>query len=139
MELIVSRRLHLPETAEELQDGFYFSLWQKRQWPFDSLRNGDTLYLYESLSQRFVWKATARNVQAIEYESLEHVYDWLRKHYGEFDEEQSYLEKPKRHGYCLAFQCDPIEFLDKPKPRHLRLPILGWVRDQQFLRDCGLQ
>jgi hypothetical protein len=48
MRMIVSRRFRFPRTAEELRTAFYFNLWSRRYWPLEALKEGDTLYLYES-------------------------------------------------------------------------------------------
>lgn len=139
MDLIVSRRFGIPRSKLDLEDEFYFNVWKNRWWPFDALRDGATLFLYESPTQVFVWKVKARHVRAMEYETLGLAYDWLHKHYGEFDHNQAYLEEPATRGYCLAFTCDPIELLDLPKPKGLRIPMLGWTKDQNFIKACGLK
>lgn len=139
MDIIVSRRFELPQTPEDLEADFYFSLWQKRNWPFDSLKDGVTVFLYESPTQTFVWKARAKNVRTKKYDSLSDAYKWLQGHYGEFDHDQAYLDEPAKHGYCVAFECTPIELLNLPKPKGLRLPMLGWVNDPEFINECGLK
>jgi hypothetical protein len=138
MRMIVSRRFRLPDTADSLSIAFYFNLWTKRYWPLDALKEGDTLYLYESPTQRFVWEAQAKNVHHTEYDTLSQAYKWLRDYYGEFDERQPYLDRPAEAGYCLAFQCQPVKSLNQRKPPGLPLPMLGWSRDEDLLNACGL-
>ena len=138
MRMIASRRFRFPDTPEDLRKAFYFNLWEKRHWPLDALRDGVVLYLYESPTQRFVWKVRAANVGSTEYDSLAEAYSWLTENYGEFDEGQPYLDAPAKAGHCLAFRCDPLVPLNRKKPRGLRLPMLGWVRDEDFISACGL-
>jgi hypothetical protein len=138
MRIIVSRKFRLPEAAGELEAAFYFNLWSKRYWPIEALREGDTLYLYESPTQRFAWKAKATEVGSIPYESLSGAYRWLTEHYGRFDERQPYLDAPPEAGYCLAFRCRPVKRLDQQKPAGLPLPMLGWSREEALIKACGL-
>jgi hypothetical protein len=138
MTFIVSRRFRLPRTPEDLAADFYFNLWQRRQWPPKEIRVGATLFLYESPTQLFVWKTRVRRVCSMKYDSLGAAYDWLRKHYADFDRAQPYLVQPPERGYCLAFECDPIERLDISKPKRLTIPMLGWVKDPDFIKACGL-
>jgi len=138
MDVIVSRRLKLPRTPLDLKDEFYFNLWQKRHWPYEALKTGDTIFLYESLSRRFIWKTRAVDVRTTEYQSRQEAFQWLQSHYGDFDAGQPYLEGTPEEGYGLAFKCEPIAFLDKPIPKGLRIPMLGWEKDAEFIKASGL-
>ena len=103
-------------------------MWQKKQWPYKELKEGDTLYWYESPSQSVVWRTVVSEVERLEYEDKELVWHFLQERFGEFDTAQSYYLSAPSKGYCLAYKVLPLEKVNYEKPENFSFPYLGWLK-----------
>lgn len=129
MEFIVSHR-HVHETARRMQESYFFNLWSRNLWPLGWVRSNDTLYWYESQSQRILWESRAVNVQTFQYSSKKAAIRELRTrfHDPDLDLDHWYVAQAKSQGYCLAWEIKNPRRLNLPKPTGLHFPQGGWLR-----------
>jgi hypothetical protein len=128
MECITSRGFRLPESADELADGYWFNLWRYKLWPYRELVVGDILYWYESPSQCIVWKTRVADVDRFCYDSKEAVRNWLEARFGSLDAAQPYFVESAEEGYCLAWEVIALQKMSLHKPDGFRFPQQGWLR-----------
>lgn len=128
MEFVTSRRFQLPDSAQEMEERFWFNMWQTQQWPFRELTIGDSLYWYESPAQRLVWNTRVSSIERFTYSTKFEAAQTLRTRFTDLDTEQSYFAEAPERGYCLAWKVTSLERLDLPKPAGFRFPMLGWLR-----------
>jgi hypothetical protein len=143
MDYIISRGFVLPSTAHEFELAFYFNLWNKQNWPYKKLRTEDILYWYETPSKRIVWKTRTVKVEKFAYQSKAYLCERLRSHFGDFDEHQLYIVNAPEHGYCLAYESQPLQRLNILRSDDLRFPQLGWLPTtnklaQEWLSQVGV-
>src|SRR5437870_1962508 len=91
MEYITSRRNYLPESYTEFKDGYWFNLWQRKQWPYQELEIGAILYWYQTPSQSIVWKSLVTDVARFAYRSKSEAHNQLVAQFGNFDASQDYF------------------------------------------------
>lgn len=128
MEFITSRSFALPESEEDLRQGYWFNLWRTRRWPYRELMSGDALYWHDTPSQCIVWKTRATNVERFPYDTKAAVLDRLEKAFGSpLDTNQPYFAHASETGFCLTYTVGPVERLCLRKPEGLRFPQLGWI------------
>lgn len=123
MEYITSRRFRLYKCAHEMRDALWYNMWKKKQRPYEELTKGDVLYWYESPSKRILWKTRVTFVERFQYNAKDEVAQRL-----EIDESEPYFVDAPEQGYCLAFNVEPLQQLDLPRPSGFRFPRLGWLQ-----------
>ncbi len=128
MEYITSKSYVLPESSREFANAVWYNLWSRKQWPYQEIVGGDTVYWYETPSKRIVWKAKLEVADRIQYGSKDEVRDWLVTRFGSIDESQDYFVHAVEQGYCLAYKAGAPERVDLPKPDSIRFPQLGWEK-----------
>ncbi len=128
MAYITSRGRELPADATEMRDALWFNMWQRKLWPYEELLVGDTLYWYESPSGRIVWKSLVSKVDRFQYHDKGSAETRLESKFGSFDTRQSYWLQAPDHGYCLAYEGEPQERTNIPKPGSYKFPRQGWFR-----------
>jgi hypothetical protein len=128
MACITSRGYTLPINGDELTGRLFFNLWQIRLWPCRELVAGDTLYFYESTSQRLVWKTKVADVLRFTYSDKTTAAQQLTAWSDDFNPAEDYFKNARASGYCLAFTVHPVEKLNIPKPKSLPFPQQGWLR-----------
>ena len=128
MAYITSRNFAMPETADEMSDGFWFNLWTRRLWPYHELTSGDLLYWYESPSKIVTWKTEVRQVDQFEYAEKVEASDRLYSVFKGFDQLQPYFVNGPDSGYCVAWNVTPIERVELPRPDDFRFSQNGWMK-----------
>ena len=124
---ITSRAFLLPRSSLVFAKELRYHLWSKKFWPYREVTTGDILYWYESPTKRLVWKSFIHTLEAFPYHSKEELSQKLMS-FSPFDPSEPYFLKAPSRGYCLAYQVTPLQKLDLPKPKGLRIPPLGWLR-----------
>ena len=125
---ITSRGFRLPETANGLEKRVWFNLWRTKQWPYEELMRGDLLYWCESPTKKVVWKSRISELDRFAYTNKGEVSERIRSRLGSIDESETYFQKHPDRGYCVAMKVIAIKRLARPKPDHIRMPQLGWLR-----------
>ncbi len=139
MEYVTSRRFHMPVSAQEMEERFWFNMWRTQQWPLRELAVGDGLYWYESPAQRLVWNTRVSSIEQFTYTTKFEAAQALRTRFTDLDTEQPYFVEAPERGYCLVWKVTPLERLDLPKPAGFRFPMLGWLHlDNEIASQWGL-
>jgi len=126
MEYVISRP-ELPESSEELSADLYFNLWEKKNWPYSKLQQGDILYWYEVHRKCIVWKSRTIEVERFSYKDKNHLRKTLESLFGAYKENHPYVTHASGSGYCLAYKIEPLRKLNIPKPKDIPFPRLGWL------------
>jgi hypothetical protein len=127
VEYVTSRGFVLPDTAAEMAARSWFNLWTRRLWPYHELVPGDTLYWYETPSQRLVWRTRLTDVARFPYQGKAAALARLRAWFGRLDAVEPYLSQAPDAGVCLAYKVRAAERLAVPKPEGFRFPQQGWL------------
>lgn len=136
MKFLCSRIWHAPDEPDPFLDGalWCFHTWERRQWPWFLLTQGDTLYLLHRGLGRITWETRVRQVKRCAYTSrrtaLGILEEWTG---GRRESAPSILKSAPSTGSLLAFECVPRRQLAIPRPRWLSLPRTGWVRDPNLI------
>lgn len=108
----------------ELESLVFFQLSERRLAPYDTLANGDTLYLREEVEHRhcLVWELRAQGVLAEPYASHLDVFRTIQRTYGVNPEDLNlgeYVFGRNQVGFLLAWAMDVIAPLDiaLPEPK----------------------
>ena len=125
---ITSRGYSIPEDWAEFQQAFWFNMWQKRMWPYNEVDVGNTLYWYDSQSQRVVWKSEISELDRFEYATKQELHNRLIDRFAEDPATDPYYADKSEQGYCIAFKVTPLQKLDLPKPDGFKFPQGGWLR-----------
>jgi hypothetical protein len=139
MEYIVSRPYLLPTDADELAQQLWYSLWQKKLWPYKELAVGDILYWYETKSKQIVWRSKVIEVNRSRYTSKEMLPELLGLDRNHPDVAETYTTGKLESGYFLAWKVFPMEKLAWPKPSDLRFPLGGWLRVDEAVAHESLR
>ncbi len=100
---ITSRGYSIPEDWAEFQQAFWFNMWQKRMWPYNEVGVGNTLYWYDSQSQRVVWKSEISELDRFEYATKQELRDRLIDRFAEDPATDPYhLHRQSRQGRLKA-------------------------------------
>jgi len=133
---LVSRGFELPKDEDTMKNNLWFSLWSRKQWPFDKLDIGDFIYWYETPSKKIVWKTCVDILEKFEYKTKGELAERLISCFGEVDFSQSYYVNAPEKGYCLAWKVKPILEVNIPKPPELSVPQLGWLQvDEETISE----
>jgi 5-methylcytosine-specific restriction endonuclease McrA len=138
MEYITSRRNYLPELPTELEDAYWFNLWQRKLWPYQELEVGSILYWYQTPSRSIVWKSVVTDVARFTYGSRSEAHKQLVSQFGNFDPSEDYFINAPEHGYGLAYKVSPLLRMEIPKPRNIQFPRVGWLRIAQEVEQRWL-
>lgn len=139
MKFLSSRIWHAPDTPDPFLQGslWCFHTWERRQWPWFLLTNGDTLYLMHRTRGQIEWDTRVRQVKRCSYTSrrtaLAILDEWTD---GRREDGLSLLRTAPSEGFLLAFECVPRRRLELRRPRWLVLPRLGWIRDPRQIDRC---
>lgn len=128
MEYVASHRL-LFDSREEMNEGYWFNMWQRQLWPYRELFRGDVLYWYHSPSRRILWKSRIDHVERFPYDTKTKVAREVEKRFDvDFYPNPDYFDRAPSRGYCLAWTATHFVKLDLPKPPGLKFPQQGWLR-----------
>lgn len=131
MEYIVSRG-DVPNSAQEMEKYFWFSMWNRRFWPYRGLKVGDVLYWYETKSKRIVWKSCVTKIDKFPYASKEMVAFRLKNSFSLFDYKDEHFVSAAPKGFCLAWKVSDLEKVSFQKPSsYERFPRLGWLNGKE--------
>jgi hypothetical protein len=125
---ITSRGFQLPSDPGEMASTLWFNMWQPRLWPYKELDEGATLYWYCTKERAIVWRSRVIQVERFEYLSKDEVRKRFESDFGVTNLNDSYFDKAKDRGYCLAYKVDSLVPLTVPKPAEVEFPMLGWLR-----------
>ena len=125
---ITSRGYPLPTDTGEMASNLWFNMWQRRLWPYKELKEGETLYWYDTKEQAIVWRSRVAQVERFEYTSKDEVRKRFEAAFGVTGLIDPYFDKAKDGGYCIAYKLDSLVRLDVPKPADLKFPMEGWLR-----------
>lgn len=130
---ITSRGYAILNIGENLQSALWFNMWQKRMWPYKEVNAGDTLYWYDSISQRIVWKSEIETIERFEYRTKQEVRDRLIARFGVDPSTDPYYsdKSESESGYCIAFKVRAKQKLDLAKPEGFNFPQGGWLRGNE--------
>lgn len=67
MEYITSRGFELPTDQTEMESLDWFNMWSNRNFPYYELLVGDTLYWFDTIVQKIVWKTEVVTVDRFPY------------------------------------------------------------------------
>lgn len=138
---VTSRRGLRTKTKSEM-GGVWFSMWQKKLWPYDELERGDELWWHDSSAVQLRWKTKVLRAEPFQYSDLDEAIDRIDTLFGGMtDRGQEYLNGKPNSGYCLAFKVKAIKQADVPRPDDVRFNRAGWERGdrdgiQQWLRSA---
>lgn len=139
MEYIASRGFDLPKAKEKWSTFFWFSMWERKWWPYEELLEGDIIYWYETPHQRLVLKSQVTKVDRFQYSSKDMAARRLREKFHSFDNTDEYFIKAPHKGFCLAWKAKPLQEINLDKPNKLKLPRLGWLRVNQNIATNWLK
>jgi hypothetical protein len=125
---ITSRGFALPTDSGEMGEKLWFNMWQRRLWPYKELDEGDTLYWFDTKEQAIVWRSRVAQVERFEYANKDEVKERFKFSFGLVDLNDTYFDKAKDQGYCLAYKVDSLVRLNVTKPAEIKFPMEGWLR-----------
>jgi hypothetical protein len=132
MEFINSHRTLSGRTATEMVNDYFYNMWAIRKWPYREVLAGDVLYVYESTSQRIMWKAAIKFVERFSYLRKRDAASTFQRIFGDFNT-SDYFEKAPNKGYCLVWTLKRSVRVNLPKPLGLRFPQEGWLRVNEHI------
>lgn len=136
MEFVTSRGYKILPTSKQMEQGVWFNMWVRRNWPYLELNHNDTLYWYETISGCIVWKTAVVEIDKFSYNNKSKAFLRIKDRFCPFDENQQYCLDAPNSGYCLAYTVKPLERVNLPKPTDLKFPMLGWLRiNRNIYRD----
>jgi len=138
VEYVTSHRL-LFGSREEMNDGYWFNMWQRQLWPYREVVTRDVLFWYHSPSRRILWRSRIDHVERFSYQSKIQVAREVEKRFDiDFDPTPNYFDRAPSRGYCLAWTATNFVRVDLPKPRALKFPQQGWLRVSSRLTEGWL-
>jgi hypothetical protein len=122
MEFIISKGRGLPKDKFGMESELWFSMWEKRNFPYKELLNGDILYWLDTKEKRLVWKTEVLNVIRYKYSDKNNI---ERKYKDSMS--KRYFESRPDQGYFLQYEVKVVEKIDVPKPAY-KFNQLAWER-----------
>lgn len=123
MEYITSRGYELPSDKDVMESEDWFNMWRNRNFPYTELLNGDTLYWFDTINQKLVWKTEVVNVVRFPYDNKEEIFDRFKKSLGH----EYYASRPVK-GYLVGYKIKVVKKINLAKPKGFKFPQLGWLR-----------
>jgi predicted restriction endonuclease len=123
MEYITSRGFDLPTNQYEMESFEKYNMWKRKNFPYNELLVGDTLYWFDTNAQRLVWKTEVVSVDRYPYINKRQIFERYKNTLG-----KKYYDSRPESGYYLGYKIKVIERIDIPKPTNFNFPQLGWLR-----------
>lgn len=134
MEYITSRSFKLPTDSKEFEEHDWFNMWQNQLFPYKELLEGDTLYWYDSVQKRIVWKTKISKIVKFPYDSKSEII----KNFKDVSN-QAYFEQAKDKGYFISYKVKVEAKVAYEKPKDFRFPMTGWVKlDEEKHEKWGI-
>ncbi len=128
MEFILSRGFTLPTEKDKMENSDWFNMWKRKQFPYNELLVGDTLYWFDTSLQHLVWKTEISSVERYPYEDKREIFNRF-KDTGHIGVGYSkYYDNSPDSGYLVSYKIKVLERIKIPKPANYRFPHLGWER-----------
>lgn len=133
MEFITSKGVALPKDQEGIETEEWFNIWEKRNFPYKELLEGDILYWFDTIQQQLVWKTRVVQVERFPYGDKNELY---KKYHNSMT--LDYFKSRPEKGYFLHYRVQVIEKLNIPKPKY-SFSQLGWERmdEENYKRWFG--
>ncbi|MBN8693015.1 MAG: HNH endonuclease [Bacteroidetes bacterium] len=123
MEYITSRGYELPSDKDEMENADWFNMWRNRNFPYTELLSGDTLYWFDTINQKLVWKTEVVSVDRYPYADKKKIFHRFKKSLG-----HEYYESRPTKGYFVGYKIKVVKKIDIDKPKGFKFPQLGWLR-----------
>ncbi len=123
MEYITSRGFELPIDQSEMENHDWFNMWKNKQFPYYELLVGDTLYWFDTTTQRLVWKTEVLEVDRFPYTDKQEVFDRNPNSLV-----SKYYDSRAGSGYFVGYKIKVLEKIELSKPSGFVFPQLGWLR-----------
>lgn len=120
MEYLITKGTGLSNDPSKIETEKWFNLWGTKKKPYVKLVEGDTLYWYDKVKEKLVWKTKVTYVERYPYSDKNDVYEIYKDH-----AKQEYFDSKPQSGYFLRYEVKVIEKLDVPKPKY-NIDRLGW-------------
>lgn len=123
MEYITSRGFDLPTDPDKMESSDWFNMWERKNFPYNELLIGDTLYWFDTNAQRLIWKTKVVLVDRYPYNDKKQIFDRYKNSLG-----RQYYDSRPDSGYFIGYNVKVVERIDIPKPTNFNFPQLGWLR-----------
>jgi len=128
MEYLISRSYNLPQSIDEMNSGFWYNLWSKRNWPYNELLQGDILYWYETKKNKITWRTKIKHICRFTYNTKNEASTNLINISGLFNNEEQYFIDAPNKGYAVCYFIKEAERVDFTKPSGYKFSRLGWEK-----------
>ncbi len=123
MEYITSRGYKLSSEISEIENHNWYNLWKNKQFPYNELLPGDTLFWYDTSSKKLVWKTQVIKVDRFPYSNKQEIKDRHPITIGE-----KYFEEGPSKGHFIGYKVKVLEKIEIQKPSGYTIPQIGWIR-----------
>src|SRR3989442_1571735 len=123
MEYITSRGFDLPSDQDKMEGFDWFNMWERKNFPYNEILVGDTLYWFDTGAQHLVWKTEVTLVDRYPYSDKKQIFERYKNSLG-----KEYYDSRPDSGYFIGYKIKVVERLNIPKPTNFNFPQLGWLR-----------
>ena len=143
MGLIFIPSTRIPQTVGDLQDAYWFAVWDRPIPVPHDLHPTGTVYLQDEVSGTILWETTVTDMVAVPYESSDMLRDYLSTRWGIPASGISGADPCP--GFAIAWRADSVNQLELTVPEGLE-PLEMWTstfhierdeRERRGLRDEG--
>ncbi len=134
MRYVVTRPYPLPVTKADMEDEYWFSLWQLRRWPYtdpDVAEGAEIFWVATGEADKpITWRTSITQIEKFQYGTVDDALAHLATTFGgDADRYQPNLVDKPDSGYCVAWRVRVLPAqVPAPKPDSIRIDQLGWMR-----------
>jgi hypothetical protein len=125
---VVSRRHNgFPVNEEDIERLLWYNVWQNRQWPYESIQEGEPIYLYNNIPNQYrLYKAEL--IKVFRTPLNNNLLEILNQQdYVPFEDDRYInLVNENNNGFLLAYRFTNVRLIQEIE-RYPNMPQLGWI------------